>query len=87
MVMSEFDLEETIRELLGAIDGAVCSRSRVVDALLDLRLDAAARTDVVELVDRALVGIPGKNMVSADWWREQLEMFELVAINPVEPVG
>ena len=87
MVMSEFDLEDTIRELVAAIEGTVCSRSRVVDALLDLRLDAAARRDVVELVDVALATIPGKNMVSTDWWREQLEMFELIAINPVEPVA
>jgi hypothetical protein len=87
MAMSEFDLESIIRDLREAIDGDVCSRSRVVDALLDLRLDAAARTDVVELVDQALSDVPGKNMVAAGWWRDQLDMFELVAINPVEPVG
>jgi len=87
MVMTEFDLETTIRELSEAIDGEVLSRSRVIDALLDLRLDAAARTDVVELVDEVLVGVPGKNTVSTGWWREQLEMFELLAINPVEPVA
>jgi len=86
MVMSEFDLESTIRDLREAIDGDVCSRSRVIDALLDLRLDASARTDVVELVDQSLAAVPGKNMVPADWWRDQLDMFELVAINPVEPV-
>lgn len=87
MAMSEFDLETTIRHLREAIDGDVCSRSRVVDALLDLRLDAAGRPDVVGLVDQSLAGVPGKNMVPADWWRDQLDMFELVAINPAEPVG
>jgi len=87
MVMTEFDLETTIRELNEAIDGVVCSRSRVIDALLDLRLDAATRIDVVELVDRILADVPGKHTVSADWWREQLEMFEFIAINPVEPVA
>ena len=81
MAISEFDLESIIRDLREAIDGDVCSRSRVVDALLDLRLDAAARTDVVELVDQALSDVPGKNMVAAGWWRDQLDMFELVAIN------
>ena len=70
MVMSEFDLETTIRDLREAIDGEVCSRSRVIDALLDLRLDAAGRSDVVEMVDQALANAPGKTMVSADWWRE-----------------
>lgn len=87
MVMSEFDLEITIRTLREAVEGDVCSRSRVIDALLDLRLDAATRPDVVELVDQSLTGVPGKNMVPADWWRDQLDMFELVAINPAEPVG
>ena len=87
MVMSEFDLETTIRNLREGIDGDVCSRSRVIDALLDLRLDAGGRPDVVELVDQSLAGVPGKNMVPADWWRDQLDMFELVAINPAEPVG
>lgn len=85
--MSNFDLEARIRELRDAVDGDVLSRSRIVDALLDLRLDAASRPDVVELVDRALSDVPGKTMVHADGWREQLDIFELTAINPVEPVG
>jgi len=85
--MSEFDLETTIQALRDAVAGDVCSRSRVIDALLDLRLDAAGRADVVDLVDQSLAGVPGKNMVPADWWLDQLDMFELVAINPAEPVG
>lgn len=87
MVMSEFDLEGTIRALREAVEGEICSRSRVIDALLDLRLDAIGRPDVIELVDRALADAPGKTMIAAAWWREQLDMLELVAINPVEPVG
>lgn len=85
--MSEFDLEVTIRSLRDAIEGDVCSRSRVIDALLDLRLDASQRPDVVELVDRSLRDVPGKNMVPAEWWRDQLDVFELAAINPAEPVS
>lgn len=87
MVMSEFDLETTIRDLRADAAGEVCSRSRVVDALLDLRLDAAGRPDVVEMVDQALSGVPGKTMVPAEWWRDQLDMLEMAAINPAEPVG
>ncbi len=85
--MSEFDLETIIRDLRDSIEGDACSRARVIDALLDLRLDAAARSDVIDLVDQSLAQVPGKNMVPADWWRDQLDMFELVAINPTEPVG
>ena len=85
--MSELDLEIIIGNLRAGIDGDVCSRSRVIDALLDLRLDAVLRPDVVELVDLSLAGVPGTNLVPADWWRDQLDMLELVAINPAEPVA
>ncbi len=80
------DLEATIREIRDAVDGDVCSRSRVMDALLDLRLEAGGRTDVVDLVDAALGSLPGRTMVPTSWWMEQLDMFELTAINPIEPV-
>ncbi len=80
------DLESTIHQMRDDIDGDVCSRSRVMDSLLDLRIEAGRRTDVIELVDAALGGLPGKNMVPASWWIEQLDMFELTAINPIEPV-
>jgi len=85
MVMSS--LEITIRAMREEVEGDVCSRSRVIDSLLDLRLEAGGRYDLVELIDIALVGVPGKNMVQAEWWREQLDIFELLAINPVEPVS
>jgi len=81
------DLEITIRSLRQGVDGYVCSRSRVMDALLDLRLEAGSRYDVVSLVDSALADLPGKTMVPGDWWRERLDMLELAAVNPVEPVG
>lgn len=81
------ELEAAIREMRDNVDGDVCSRSRVVDALLDLRIEAAHRADVIDLVDAALGGLPGKTMVPSAWWIEQLDMFELTAINPIEPVG
>lgn len=85
--MSSFDLEARIQELREAVDGDVLSRARVVDSLLDMRLDANGRGDIVGMVDAALAEVPGKTMVAAEWWRTQLDVFELVAINPVEPVG
>ena len=81
------DPEKTIQAMRLSIDGDVCSRSRVMDALLDLRLDAGGRADLLELVDDALANLPGKTMVPADWWRDRLDMLELAAVNPVEPVG
>ena len=81
------DLEKTIRKLRDDVDGDVCSRSRVIDGLLDLRLEAEGRPDVTELVDSALADAPGRTVVPADWWRDQLDMLEMAAINPVEPVS
>lgn len=85
--MGMSDLETTIQTMRRDVDGDVCSRSRVMDALLDLRLEAGLRPDVLELVDDALATLPGKTMVPADWWRDRLDMLELSAVNPVEPVG
>ena len=85
--MGMSDLEKTIQAMRLGVDGDVCSRSRVMDALLDLRLEAEGRADVLELVDDALANLPGKTMVPADWWRDRLDMLELTAVNPVEPVG
>ena len=86
--MGMSDLETYIQAMRTDVGtGDVCSRSRVMDALLDLRLEAASRDDVTSLVDAALSDLPGKTMVPGDWYRERLDMFELAAVNPVEPVG
>lgn len=85
--MGMSDLETIIRTMRQDVDGDVCSRSRVMDALLDLRLEAGSRSDVTDLIDDALANLPGKTMVPADWWRDRLDMLELTAVNPVEPVG
>lgn len=85
--MSNADLERIIARYREAVDGEVCSRSRVVDALLDLRLDAGGRSDLISIIDHALTDLPGKTLVPSTWWRDQLDALELAAINPVEPVG
>jgi hypothetical protein len=80
-------METIIQMLRDTVDGAVCSRSRVMDGLLDLRLEADGRPDMLDLLDTALAEMPGATTVPTDWWRERLDMLELVAINPVEPVA
>ncbi len=85
--MGMSDLETFIRAMRKDVTGDVCSSSRVMDALLDLRIEASGRDDITSLVDAALADRPGKTMVPADWFRERLDMFELAAVNPVEPVS
>lgn len=80
-------LETTIQAMRADASTEVCSRSRVMDALLDLRLVAQDRRDVTSVVDSALADLPGKTMVPGEWYRERLDMIELAAVNPVEPVG
>ena len=85
--MGMSDLETYIQAMRKDVEGDVCSRSRVMDALLDLRIEAGGRADVTTLVDAALADLPGKTMVPADWYRERLDILELAAVNPVEPVS
>ncbi|HAB58042.1 MAG: hypothetical protein CL433_03000 [Acidimicrobiaceae bacterium] len=81
------ELETYIEAMRKEVTGDVLSRSRTMDALLDLRIEAAGRGDLTSLVDTALADLPGKTMVPGDWYRERLDLFELAAVNPVEPVG
>lgn len=57
-------------ELTAMLDrwsGALISRSRLVDDLLDLRLACAGRPAVQARVDRALGDLPGQNLVAREW--------------------
>jgi hypothetical protein len=81
------ELETYIEAMRKEVTGDVLSRSRTMDALLDLRIEAAGRGDLTSLVDTALADLPGKTMVPGDWYRERLDLFELAAVNPVEPVS
>ena len=56
--MGMSDLETYIQAMRADVAGDVLSRSRTMDALLDLRLKAAGRDDVTSLVDAALAAGP-----------------------------
>jgi hypothetical protein len=63
---------DVIDGLLLDVDGRVIDRSRVVDALLDIRLAAGSDERLVAEVDAALGTVPGKTMVPTEWYREAL---------------
>ena len=77
-------LLDLVNGLGAAVDGEVMSRSRVVDALLDLRLLATERDDLVERIDEALRSVPGVTATPADWWSSRLDQLrsELAARRP-----
>ena len=66
-------LEVLLESFRNEADGEVTSRSRVIDKLLDLRLEAEEAA-LVSLVDRALEDVPGRTTVPTDWWLEQIEL-------------
>ena len=71
--MSEILLQHEIDRLLDQVDGELTSKSRVIDALLDLRLAASELPDTVACIDAALADVPGRTTVSNSWWLGQLE--------------
>ena len=78
---------ELIDELLLDIDGLVRDRSRVVDALLDIRLLAASDDRLQAAVDDALASVPGKSLVPSEWYRDTLCGLARLVSSEVAPVG
>ncbi|MEQ8716640.1 MAG: hypothetical protein RIE08_03440 [Acidimicrobiales bacterium] len=76
--MTDVLTQHLIDQLLDEIDGELISRSRVTDALLDLRLSAGEAPGFVDLVDRSLGDVPGRTVVTNDWWMSTLEGLRLL---------
>lgn len=76
--MTDVLTQHLIDQLLDEIDGELISRSRVTDALLDLRLSAGEQPAVVELIDRSLGDVPGRTVVTNEWWMTTLEDLRLL---------
>ncbi|MEO1062650.1 MAG: hypothetical protein AAFZ07_14640 [Actinomycetota bacterium] len=80
-------LTDIVNELQDGIEGETMSRSRVVDGLLDLRLEVADQLHLVALVDRILADVPGKSIVLSEWWSDQLSTIALEADREPEQAG
>lgn len=76
--MTDVLTQHLIDELLDEIDGELISRSRVTDALLDLRLSAGESPGLVDFVDKSLGDVPGRTVVTNDWWMSTLEGLRLL---------
>ncbi len=74
-----------INEIRTEVEGEISDRSRLVDHLLDVRLAAADRPEMVITVDRLLVDMPGRTTVTNSWWTEALD--ELAAVASWVPTG
>ncbi len=79
--MSLDQIRQHISTLRADISGDYASVSRVVDGLLDLRLLATGRDDLVHLVDETMATIPGRTVAPNEWWRGELDHIELEALS------
>lgn len=59
-----------------SISGDFSSTSRIVDTLLDLRQLAETESETAALVDSILAAIPGRSVVTNEWWTAQLDELE-----------
>ena len=76
LVLGRFAVEELDARL---------ARPGVVDRLLDLRNAASGSEHLVAAIDEALRRVPGRDVVPADWWRQQvLSLSELVEPGPAD---
>lgn len=58
------------------ISGEYTSATRIIDALLDLRLMAADMPALTELIDSMMAEVPGWFVATNVWWTEQLDRIE-----------
>ncbi len=70
--------DEVLGQSAALIHGELIDRSRVIDALLDLR-NTATSESLIEVVDAALRGLPGRTTVRAAWWQSLLDELTLAA--------
>ena len=65
-------IDERIATLRAAIHGQLSDRNRVIDHLLDLRLDYDA-PGIVAVIDDLLSDVPGLTVVENEWWTAALD--------------
>lgn len=65
-----------ITQFRSEIHGQLSDRRRVMDHLLDLRLEVENHPAVVAEVDRLLGELPGLTTVENDWWTEGLDALD-----------
>ena len=70
-------VESLIEQFRSNIDGQLSDKSRVIDHLLDLRLEVADRPGVVAEIDRLLADVPGLTTVENSGWSAALDDLEL----------
>jgi hypothetical protein len=76
--------DEVLVRSVSLIHGELIERSRIVDALLDLRNTTSA-SSLVEVIDAALRSLPGRTTVRSSWWQGILDELNLAAELELNP--
>jgi hypothetical protein len=78
-VMNEpIAISKRIATLRAAIDGQLSDRNRIIDHLLDLRLEFEA-PGLVAVIDELLSDVPGLTVVENEWWAASLDRLSMAA--------
>jgi hypothetical protein len=81
---TEHAFDEVLEQSVSLIQGELIDRSRVVDALLDLRNTTSAPS-LIEVIDAALRDVPGRTTVRSSWWQGILDELNLAADLELNP--
>ena len=76
--------DEVLERSVSLIHGELIERSRIVDALLDLRNTTSA-SSLVKVIDAALRSLPGRTTVRSSWWQGILDELNLAAELELNP--
>ncbi|MFW2383155.1 MAG: hypothetical protein ACN4GZ_15495 [Acidimicrobiales bacterium] len=71
-------ISERIASHRAAIDGQLSDRNRIIDHLLDLRLQFD-NPGFVAAIDELLSDVPGLTVVENEWWTAALDRLSLAA--------
>ena len=80
VIIEHSELNQRVAEMRAAINGQLSDKSRIVDHLLDIRLDSQA-PGIVAVVDELLIEMPGLTVVENSWWSTALDRLQL-AVSP-----
>jgi hypothetical protein len=70
-------IDERIATFRAAINGQLSDRNRIIDHLLDLRLEHDA-PGLVAVIDELLADVPGLTVVENTWWTAALDRLATV---------
>ncbi len=81
---TELQFDEVLERSVSLIHGELIDRSRIVDALLDLR-NSTSSPSLIEVIDTALRDVPGRTTVRSSWWQGILDELNLAAELELNP--